>query len=93
VGRGVSAESMGCGRSGLGLAMAQLPAPPPSLQEATKNSTVAWQEHLESLFHHAKDRFPDVVWELVGEDDADGHVYDEVWGHKGPFSLHALWPR
>ncbi|KAF9477702.1 hypothetical protein BDN70DRAFT_994783 [Pholiota conissans] len=62
--------------------MAQAQLPPPSLQEATKNSTVAWQEHLESLFHHAKDRFPDVVWELVGEDDDDRHVYDEVWGHK-----------
>ncbi|KAF9477705.1 hypothetical protein BDN70DRAFT_95811 [Pholiota conissans] len=63
-------------------AVAQVVLAPPSLQEATKNSTVAWQEHLESLFHHAKDRFPDVVWELVGEDDDDRHVYDEVWGHK-----------
>lgn len=29
----------------------------------------------------AKDRFPDVVWDLVDEDDdAKG---EEVWGHKG----------
>ena len=55
--------------------MAQPDPSPPSLQEATKNSTVNWQENLESLFHHAKDRFPDVVWELAGE--------EEVWGHKG----------
>lgn len=56
--------------------MAQPDLPPPSLQEATTNSTVDWQENLESLFHHAKDRFPDVVWELAGE--------EEVWAHKGP---------
>ncbi|KAG7448416.1 uncharacterized protein BT62DRAFT_964788 [Guyanagaster necrorhizus] len=50
---------------------------PPWLQEATKNSTTTWQVDLESLFHHAKDRFPDVVWE-VGIDDQT----EEVWGHK-----------
>ncbi|SJL11404.1 uncharacterized protein ARMOST_14807 [Armillaria ostoyae] len=50
---------------------------PPGLQEATKNSTTTWQVDLESLFHHAKDRFPDVVWE-VGIDDQT----EEVWGHK-----------
>ncbi|TFK37914.1 hypothetical protein BDQ12DRAFT_631641 [Crucibulum laeve] len=55
---------------------------PPGLQEATKNSTTAWQEDLESLFRHAKDRFPDVVWELTGEDTDDDQVVDEVWGHK-----------
>ena len=59
--------------------------PPPGLQEATKKSTVAWQEHLESLFLHAKDRFPDVVWELVGEDEDPNQVPEEVWGHKGMF--------
>lgn len=71
--------------------------PPPGLQEATKNSTTAWQADLEALFHHAKDRFPDVVWELVvEEEEEDGtvnhnHHYnqnrnqdvEEVWGHKG----------
>jgi hypothetical protein len=61
----------------------------PGLQEATKNSTTAWQVDLEALFHHAKDRFPDVVWELGGseddeDDDEDGKKnVEEVWGHKG----------
>ncbi|KAL0959506.1 hypothetical protein HGRIS_011216 [Hohenbuehelia grisea] len=44
-----------------------------SLQAATKSSTVAWQHDLEQLFHLARDRFPDVVWDLADE---------EVWGHK-----------
>lgn len=62
----------------------------PGLQEATKNSTTVWQADLEALFHHAKDRFPDVVWELGGAeaDDDDDDIVDrknveEVWGHKG----------
>ncbi|KAL1734269.1 hypothetical protein EV714DRAFT_245112 [Schizophyllum commune] len=50
---------------------------PPSLQEATSTSTTTWQNHLENLFHQAKERFPDVVWELN-----DGVNVDEVWGHK-----------
>ncbi|KAF5375735.1 hypothetical protein D9615_009407 [Tricholomella constricta] len=50
----------------------------PALQEATKKSTLAWRQDLEALFHHAKDRFPDVVWEL-GDEDGDEQ---EVWGHK-----------
>ncbi|KAF9553521.1 hypothetical protein CPC08DRAFT_226217 [Agrocybe pediades] len=56
--------------------------PPPGLQEATKNSTVAWQEDLEALFRHAKDRFPDVVWELVGDENDPYANVEEVWGHK-----------
>jgi hypothetical protein len=57
----------------------------PGLQEATKNSTTGWQQDLEALFHHAKDRFPDVVWELGGAEDDDSNRKDveEVWGHKG----------
>ncbi|GLB45122.1 putative CAP_GLY [Lyophyllum shimeji] len=52
----------------------------PALQEATKRSTIVWRQDLEALFHHAKDRFPDVVWELGGgQDDGDER---EVWGHK-----------
>ncbi|KAF5365065.1 hypothetical protein D9758_011017 [Tetrapyrgos nigripes] len=50
----------------------------PSFQESMIRSTEVWQNDLESLFHGAKDRFPDVVWE-VGEDE--DHV-EEVWGHK-----------
>mgnify|MGYP007051651048 CR=1 FL=1 len=73
--------------------------PPPGLQEAVRNSTIAWQEDLETLFKQAKDRFPDVVWEFVPEDDDEdpplpiarvGSVarsiapaVDQVWGHKG----------
>ncbi|TFK62634.1 hypothetical protein BDN72DRAFT_827296 [Pluteus cervinus] len=53
---------------------------PPYLQEATKNSTVAWQQHLASLFRHCKERFPDVVWELTGEEDETN--IEEVFGHK-----------
>ena len=68
------------------------PSPPPVLQEATKNSTSAWQENLEELFRNAKDRFPDVVWEVGGVDGGDmmkdvemdiGGQVEEVWGHKG----------
>ncbi|KAF4586604.1 hypothetical protein EYR40_010616 [Pleurotus pulmonarius] len=54
---------------------------PPALQEATINSTSVWQHDLESLFHLAKDRFPDVVWTLSAEDD-DHPATEEVWGHK-----------
>ena len=68
------------------------PLPPPILQEATKNSTSVWQENLEELFRNAKDRFPDVVWEVGGVEGGDvmkdvdmdiGGQVDEVWGHKG----------
>jgi hypothetical protein len=59
-------------------------ASPPGLAEATKNSTATWQTHLEQLFHNAKDRFPDVVWDLTTDDDDDNErVLGEVWGHKG----------
>ena len=54
---------------------------PPSLQEATSTSTTTWQNHLENLFHQAKERFPDVVWELNDEVN-----FDEVWGHKGAYT-------
>lgn len=76
--------------------MSQNNTTPPVLQEATKNSTSVWQENLEQLFRNAKDRFPDVVWEVGGvcdmmkdvEMDIGGQV-EEVWGHKGslPFSV------
>ena len=58
---------------------------PPSLQQATVKSTIAWQRDLESLFVLAKDRFPDVVWDLVDEDDDEKG--EEVWGHKGQYFL------
>ena len=65
-----------------------LPLPPPNLQEATKKSTEAWQKDLELLFHHARDRFPDVVWEFVDVDEQEEEaqaqvVVEQVWGHKG----------
>jgi hypothetical protein len=46
----------------------------------------AWQRDLEALFRQAKDRFADVVWELIGEDDMQTDSPEEVWGHKGPSS-------
>jgi len=61
--------------------MAPLPPSPPALLEATKNSTSVWQFNLGSLFLQAKDRFPDVVWEL-GQEDDKGKGVEEVWGHK-----------
>ena len=62
------------------------PLAPPGLQEATKNLTYAWQETFED-FQNAKDRFPDLVWDLgdvVKEMDL-GEQVDQVWGHKGEF--------
>ena len=58
---------------------------PPSLQEATRQSTALWQDDLQALFEQAKDRFPDVVWELSDEDDGRGGTVEEVWGHKGAY--------
>ncbi|KAG1802193.1 uncharacterized protein HD556DRAFT_804955 [Suillus plorans] len=51
-----------------------------TVQEATRQSTQAWRNDLTNLFHQAKDRFADVVWELQSDDNDDDH--DEVWGHK-----------
>ena len=59
------------------------PLRPPALAEATKKSTSTWQEDLQTLFHRAKDRFPDIVWDLVDEDAIDDSSNEEVWGHKG----------
>ena len=59
------------------------PLRPPALAEATKKSTSTWQEALQTLFHRAKDRFPDAVWDLVDEDAADNSSNEEVWDHKG----------
>ena len=63
--------------------MASSSSTPPALLEATRNSTLTWQSDLQSLFDHAKDRFPDVVWALVNETIADNGEPEEVWGHKG----------
>ena len=63
--------------------MASPGATPPALLEATRNSTATWQDDLQALFEHAKDRFPDVVWELSDDDDVQGDRVEEVWGHKG----------
>ncbi|KAG2341692.1 hypothetical protein BDR05DRAFT_983631 [Suillus weaverae] len=51
-----------------------------TVQEATRQSTQTWRNDLTNLFHQAKDRFADVVWELQCNDNDDDH--DEVWGHK-----------
>ncbi|KAH9833107.1 uncharacterized protein C8Q71DRAFT_909620 [Rhodofomes roseus] len=56
---------------------------PPALQEATRHATVTWQDDLKALFDRAKDRFPDVVWELLNEHDSSAlNGAEEVWGHK-----------
>lgn len=55
--------------------------PPPGIPEASRLSTQTWQNDLLELFHNAKDRFPDVVWELHPDDDQDST--EEIWGHKG----------
>ena len=60
-------------------------ATPPALLEATRNSTVAWQDDLQALFDDAKERFPDVVWELRADEAHQGNGAEEVWGHKGVF--------
>lgn len=52
------------------------------LQESVKLSADAWKSDLRELFLHAKDRFPDVVWEMK-EDEDDGIMAENVWGHKG----------
>ena len=59
------------------------PLRPPTLAEMTNKSTSTWQEDLQTLFHRAKDRFPDIVWDLVDEDAIDDSSNEEVWGHKG----------
>lgn len=51
------------------------------LQDATLKSTVAWQTDLEALFTRAKDRFPDVVWALLTEEDGEA-TGEQVYGHK-----------
>ena len=60
-------------------------ATPPALLEATRKSTALWQDDLQALFEQAKDRFPDVVWELSDEDGGKAGAAEEVWGHKGAY--------
>ena len=59
------------------------PLRPPTLAEATNKSTSTRQEDLQTLFHRAKDHFPDVVWDLVDEDAMDDSSNEEVWGPRG----------
>jgi hypothetical protein len=58
------------------------PAPPASsttLATTIQASTNEWRDDMQKLFQRAKERFPDVVWELG--DDPDNT--EEIWGHKG----------
>jgi hypothetical protein len=51
------------------------------LAKTSAASTESWQRDLKTLFDLAKERFPDVVWELTSDNE---HVApEEVWGHKG----------
>lgn len=55
-------------------------SPPRSkLFEAHANSAAVWQADLKKLFHHAKERYADVMWEVSDGDDAP---IEEVYGHK-----------
>jgi len=63
--------------------------PSSPLQDASNKSTIAWQSDLEALFHRAKDRFPDVVWSLLTEEDGEP-IGEEVYGHKGISSHSSL---
>ena len=57
-------------------------SPPLTLLETVRRSEEVWQSDLHELFDHARDYFPDILWERdEGDDDAAGPV--EVWGHKG----------
>ncbi|QRV76560.1 CAP-Gly domain protein [Ceratobasidium sp. AG-Ba] len=61
------------------------PAPPPPqppsavLSRALAVSSDIWQTELKNLFDQAKTRYPDVVWDMVADDD--DHL-EEIWGHK-----------
>ena len=55
------------------------------MNEAVQASKEAWHRDLQALFDHAKDRFPDVVWELYNDHDPSNADPEEVWGHKGTF--------
>lgn len=55
-------------------------APAPAIAAACAASTSAWQADLKRLFDCAKERFPDVVWELIEDEDDTPEL---VWGHKG----------
>lgn len=63
------------------------PAPPPpipsssaALSKALATASDTWQNELKNLFDQAKTRYPDVVWDMLDEDE---ERLDEVWGHKG----------
>ncbi|KAI5996377.1 hypothetical protein EDD15DRAFT_2252195 [Pisolithus albus] len=62
------------------MAAASLPSPPPGIPEASRISTEQWKQDLFELFRNAKDRFPDVVWDIHPDQDDD--AVEHVWGHK-----------
>ncbi|KAF9269715.1 hypothetical protein L218DRAFT_953341 [Marasmius fiardii PR-910] len=56
-----------------------------SLHECTQTSLITWQEDLVKLFQNAKERYPDVVWEVgedVDDDENPAPDIEEIWGHK-----------
>ncbi|KAG8916734.1 hypothetical protein FRC02_003621 [Tulasnella sp. 418] len=60
----------------------QQPSTSSSLTTACTVSTHTWRADLKTLFELARERFPDVVWELGAGEDHQGRI-EEVWGHKG----------
>jgi hypothetical protein len=63
---------------------------PPALLEAAQLSEETWQSDLHDLFEHAKDRFPDILWER-DEDEDDSKGPAEVWGHKGTSAVPCIF--
>ena len=59
------------------------PLRPHALAEIANKSTSTWQEDLQTLFHRAKVRFPDAVWDLVDEDSMDDSINERVHSQKG----------
>jgi len=58
------------------------------LEISVKNSLDAWRRDLKYLVEHAKDRFPDVIWEHdVANEGSNLGVKESIWGHKGVFMV------
>jgi len=53
------------------------------LQIVVKNSIDTWRNDLKDLLKHAKDRFPDVMWEYDDYAESSDGIKRQLWGHKG----------
>jgi hypothetical protein len=57
-----------------------LALPKSKLYEANAHSSNVWRADLKNLFDHAKERYADVVWTVIAEDETEG---EDIYGHKG----------